>query len=144
MGAYVPYDESQEGFLNNFHERFPLGESLMPKEGLARFVIHRENSWDIINRTRFGNIFKKNKSLGDVHEFCFRFSDKFLDQTPREFFTEVDKTALECRLSVESITERIVLARGTDLQTYLARDDYLRPVYIALRMKGYNKKELWG
>jgi hypothetical protein len=151
MGAYVPYNPEVEKFLNNFYTRFPSGTGPFPY-GLARFVLN--DCWNKTNQERLREIYSHSEE--EFQDHCSRVSDRYLAETPEQFFAELDKTVLEVGLSFDQIKERIKTysaagdSIGGDDRTNIRQhhmnilNDYLIPVYKALRLKGYNIKELWG
>ena len=132
MGQHVPYDPAKETFLNNFHVRFPSDRLPAHLEGLSRGTAR--NYWNETYRSVLQIMLEK----VDFAKYCAVRSDLYLDQTPEQFFEVVDRTVLEVGLSLESIAEKINI--GVDKELH----DYLRPIYVALRQKGYNQAELWA
>ncbi len=155
MGAHVPFNSEELNFLNNFYTRFQLGTEPYPQrypEGLHRFTM-RGCGWD---KTTLASL---RESLGDgfrdeadLLDYCQAHSDKYLNQTPAEFYAEIDAVMGELGISTE------VIARHLNVKVHEQQtrsldgsgpfvDDLnlpLRPIYQALRERGYNKKELWG
>ena len=131
MGKYVPYELTKENFLNNFHTRFPSERLQAHPEGLSRSVA--KAYW---NET-YRNVLRDMLGQVDFTKYCTRRSDLYLDQTPGQFFEEVDRTVFEVGLSLGNIAKKI--NNGVDEELH----DYIRPVYVALREKGYNQAELW-
>jgi hypothetical protein len=143
MGAHVPYDPDTEMFLNNFYTRFPSGIGTYP-QGLDRATW--ESDWHKTHREVFRS-WDTFTSVEDFDDFCSRLSDRYLDETPEQFFAELDRTVIEVGLSPDIIMEKIQASKNDHLSSReesLDRDEYLKPVYIAMRNKGYNKKELFG
>ncbi len=84
-----------------------------------------------------------------------KLSDKYLDQTPAEFYREVDSTVTELGLDSSLIATKIknylaipskLKPRNADeLSTHKearALTDYIVIIYIVLRKKGYNSFDL--
>jgi uncharacterized protein YeaO (DUF488 family) len=149
MGTHVPYDASTEQFLNNFYTRFPLS---VENQGLARMVA--VNHWNQVHREVYRRYCDDEQ---DFQDFCAKYSDRFLDETPSQFFAELDRTVVETGLSLEAVTEKVNAFQVAFKHLFESEEkraeahrvskelnDYLTPVYIALRAKGYNRKELWG
>lgn len=147
MGTHVPYDASTEQFLNNFYTRFPLS---VENQGLARMVA--VNHWNQVHREVYRGYCRDGQ---DFQDFCAKYSDRFLDETPAQFFAELDRTVAEVGLSLEEVSKKIraleavfeLLFESEEKRAEAERVsqeliDYLTPVYIALRAKGYNSKEL--
>lgn len=155
MGIYVPYNPKNEEFLNNFYTRFPVGEGSSP-EGLYRMLVARY--LDQTNRIYFQSQIKTSfKDQKDMDDYCSKYSDLYLDQTPKQFIATLDETVVELGLSIEQIIQNNQRSNEASKDLFVNdefraicilastnRDNYLRPVYAALRGKGYNKKELWG
>lgn len=151
MGAYVPYDSESEAFLNNFYTRFPSGIGNYP-QGLERSVY--ASSWNEPHSSYLRRMFDSEEEFDD---YSSKHSDRYLAETPEVFFRELDATVSEVGLSLEILAEKIrifsmamehisesVEARAVSDQASKEMNDCLTPVYIALRAKGYNRKELWG
>ncbi|MDO8593806.1 MAG: hypothetical protein Q7R59_02835 [bacterium] len=80
--------------------------------------------------------------------YCESKSDKYLGQTPAEFYAEVDRTVGELQMSM-SVVSRTINAyfhnqREAGHEGSKRIDIFLSPLYAALRNKGYNKSDLWG
>lgn len=155
MGAYVPYDPETEVFLNNFFTRFPLNDGSDFSNGIYRTCL--ADCWDVPIRTKLRSVYLEVKFSGSLEDYCAKHSDKYLAQTPREFFAELDSTVVEVGLSLEAIAAKIHSyqaaskhlfespeARRLVEQASEELNSYLTPVYVALREKGYNRKELRG
>lgn len=151
MGAYVPYDPTKEQFLNNFYTRFPSGIGNY-QQGLAWSVF--ASSW---NEPHTSHLRKMFDSEEDFQDYSSKYSDRYLSETPEAFFRELDATVTEVGLSLEILAEKIKTfslamvdifesdeARAVGEQASKEMNDCLTPVYVALRVKGYNRKELWG
>lgn len=151
MGAHVPYDPSKEQFLNNFYTRFPSGVGVYP-EGLARSI--SSEYWNTLYIQIFLGF---SMSEEDLQDLCSKYSDKYLSMTPKQFFEELDTTVTEVGLTLDDIKQKIKVFKmaiehlfESDKTRVIAEqaskelNDYLTPVYVALRAKGYNRKELWG
>jgi hypothetical protein len=153
MGQYVPYDESESKFLNNFFCHFCIGDEPykinLPAEGHYRGLLT-----DCWNRTQFehckeSGIFNDDE---DLQRYCENKSDKRLNQTPAEFYAEVDQTIIEVGMTIELVAQTInaylherrgkIGDMACEIQNKL--ESFLLPIYIALRKKGYNKADLWS
>jgi hypothetical protein len=155
MGQHVPYNPEDEAFINNFFCRFPYGEGSAYPEGTTRFSYAKH--WDDVIRQSIRNSLERISSKVDFIDYCATRSDLYLDQTPRQFFAELDRTVVELGLSVEAITAKIRTFHSASKSLFNSDDsrrvannasremnEYLKPVYIALRRKGYNKADLWA
>jgi hypothetical protein len=164
VGKHVPYKASElslnQGvlFLNNFFCHFSLlnspEETLVCEEfypdGLYRML--QKDRWDVLSRISIKNFLLKHLSHVALDECCADRSDKRLDQTPRQFYAEVDGVVESLGISAEEIAKRInaVLMQRHDVSIEELRrltaelDTFLLPIYIALREAGYNKADLWN
>lgn len=84
-----------------------------------------------------------------VAEYCSIRSDKKLNQTWEEFCFEIDTTATEVGIDLDTVSNLIFdYKKLTDLiQARKARErlnEYIYPAYLALRRKGYNPIDLNG
>ena len=155
MGAHVPFNQEELVFLNNFYTRFQLGTEPHPQkypEGLHRFTM-KACGWEKTKRASLkesvGSGFHDEVDLLDYYQ---AHSDKYLDQTPAEFYVEVDTVMTELGISAEEIARYLNIKVHEQQTRPPGRsgpfvDDLnlpLRPIYQALRERGYNKKDLWG
>jgi len=128
--------------LNNFHMHFPAGNSPhnyedepIFSEGYYRFMAN-EAGWDSTFR-----------ELGYNPRFQ---SEKRLNQTPKQFYEEVDRTVEELGMSMTSVSEAVNLMlsrRHLGIEAGSIADivwPALYPIYVALRKKGYSKEDLRG
>ncbi len=148
MGTYVPYDATKEQSLNNFYLSFPYSAE---GQGLVR--VASAVFWDITFREVYRGMCRSEQ---EFQQCCSEYSNKHLNQTPGQFFAELDSTVIEVGHNLGCIAEKI-RAYGevsehcleSDETLTMARklskelEDYLTPVYVALRLKGYNRKELY-
>jgi hypothetical protein len=159
MGKYVPYEASElpliqkVQFLNCFFRHFRFMER--PKGTPASIFLdgwsrmQHQDQWSVSRRTGISNYPFSYPSLA---ECCADRSDKRLDQTPRQFYAEVDGVVESLGISAEEIAKRInaVLMQRHDVSIEELRrltaelDTFLLPIYIALREAGYNKADLWN
>lgn len=154
MGVHITFDPDELNFLNNFFTRFPLGiEPYLHKypEGLYRYTMSGI-AWKKTKRVSLkelvGEVFRDE---ADLLDHCEAYSDKYLDQTPAEFCAEINLVMNELGISVQEITrylnikvheQKIGLPEDTPFVDDLNLP--LRPIYQALRERGYNKKDLWA
>ena len=147
MGQYVPFTQNELLFLNNFFCHFPIGNDPYPNRypnGMYRTA--HEGDWnmkmlEIVQKFPF-------QSEDTRCRYCESKSDKYLGQTPAEFYTEVDRTVEELGMSV-SVVSRTINAyhhnqRDVGKEGAKHLDEFLAPIYAALRNNGYNKADLWG
>ncbi len=145
MGQHIPLNDEDLGFLNNFFCHFRFGESQVMPDGLYRTV--RASYWHIVQREYMKSEAKMYG--GNLAEYFSSRSDKALDQTPAEFYNEVDRTTIEVGCNVEVIMEMILdfqkpnNTREQTFEKFDALEKYIRPIYTALRQKGYNRSDLW-
>lgn len=161
MGAHVPYDSKEEVYLNNFFTRFPFGEGEVYPEGTYRTQgrIHRGETYREFLRKERGEM---NQTADQLEGYYSLRSNKYLDQTPEQFITELDSTVAEVGLSLKSIEAKIQAYFRANMDLFMANKDlwknqesrmlsqkaildlneYLMPVYISLRKKGYNYTDL--
>lgn len=78
-------------------------------------------------------------------------SDKRLDQTPEQFYTEIDATVAEIGMELEDVSAflcRFFAEGGTSNDEDDARFEELwktlSPIYVALRKKGYTSQDVTG
>ena len=150
MGVYVPFDAEKVTFLNNLYTRFPTGIGRYP-QGLVRSI--SASFWSESHASHLRRILDDEV---DFQDYSSKHSDRYLSETPEAFFSELDTTVVEVGLSLESIVEKIRIfsmamehifesdqAKAVGEQASKEINDCLTPVYVALRLKGYNRKELW-
>ncbi len=139
MGQYVPFDETELVGLNNFLAHFPVGDDPYPyhlPEGFYRSI-------------SLSDEFRHKKYL-EVVGNPSNISDKRLNQTQHEFYTEVDATIreiemdeLEIRKTINIFIHDSRLEDCSDTEGLIKNlDGFLAPIYIALRKKGYNRGDL--
>lgn len=147
MGKYVPLEAEELRFLNNFFCHFPIGNDPYPNckpKGFYRTA--HEGHWntkilELVREFPF-------QSKDSLHRYCEGKSDKYLDGTFAEFYAEVDRTVEELGMPM-AIVSRTVNAyehnqREGSPEGTRRLDEFLAPIYAALRIKGYNKDDLWG
>lgn len=145
MGQYVPFDQSELSLLNNFFCHFPVGNEPYKNprpQGMYR-TAHAKN-WNKMTRELLAE-----QPIEDVQRDYLQKSDKFLDQSAAEFYAEIDRTVMELGVSMDVISKAINIYHHNQCgeigeESGRHMDDLLRPIYRALRQKGYNKPELWG
>lgn len=77
-------------------------------------------------------------------------SDKKLDQTPEQFYTEIDTTVVEIGMKLDDVSfflYRFFEDGGTSLTDDVHFEELwkvLSPIYIALRKKGYTSQDITG
>lgn len=151
MGQHVPFDSKELHSLNSFLHQFIRGsvpyDTVQPG-GLYRDALHpwwgtKEIAF-LKEAARF--------SGAQLRMYCERKSERRLQQTHAEFFAEIDRTIIEVGLTVEEVAEKINIYLYFQYQVNRATahvlneklDEFLAPVYIALRNKGYNRADLMG
>lgn len=147
MGQYVPFDSAELSLLNNFFCHFPIGNDPYPNRKPNGFyrTAHGEH-WNtkILELVR-GFPFQSKDSL---HRYCEGKSDKYLAGTFAEFYAEVDRTVEELGMFMVVVSRTINVYEhnqreaGPEGARHL--DEFLAPIYVALRNKGYNKADLCG
>lgn len=158
MGLHIPYDQDTESFLNNFYTCFPFGSGAIFPNGLRRpRILNNGKEEERNHREIYKDVFLLQKRSRDENyeEHLEDYSDLFLNQTPRAFFGKIDETVIEVGLTLPEITSEIQILLATydrlfdnketeaDGVNALNRiNDFLTPLYIALRNKGYNAAEL--
>jgi hypothetical protein len=88
----------------------------------------------------------------DLLDYCSAHSDKYLDQTPAQFYAEIETVMVDLGISVDEITTYLNVKVHDEKTrdfggTGMIEDTLnlpLRPIYQALRERGYNKKDLWA
>lgn len=138
MGTYIAYDPEAEDFLNNFYTRFVQSGTENHPEGLARAIY--SNRMD----TTYAECYRGLDYEADYQDYCAKKSNRYLQETPRTFFKTLDEVISEVGLDFSEIRRLTLIAREGTLEDCLARDEYIRPVYVHMRQMGYNKSELWG
>lgn len=147
MGQHVPFDPKAEAFNNNFFQHFPIGNDPHPSrlpEGMYRMAA--KGHWEVCNR-----VYIKEEWPQYYEADCQEYSELYLEQTPAVFYVVIDQIVRELGLSMDEVSRtinrlrHIQEGRGPDAtKSMFDLSDYLQPIYIALRNKGYNKPELWG
>jgi len=130
------YSHAHMRVLNNFFMRFPVGNDPHNTDGDEG--LHRRNSkpdWNVPSIVTYPDQ---------------GYSEKKGSQTPAEFFAEVDRTVAELGIEIAEISRRINRwiyegKKSDEARERLSKEmwDILIPVYIALRKKGYSRKDLW-
>lgn len=158
MGQHVPFNDEELAFLNNFFCHFRWGDTpyeMAFPEGLYRANLH--DVWDktfLENATEF---FTKHSPPDFLDKSLERLiterSDLILSQTPQQFFAVVEETIREVGLTAEEVArtintylherEKIPIPDFEQSFVFHHRlDDFLAPIYLALRKKGYNRVDL--
>lgn len=138
MAKYVPYENEERPSLNNFFLHFPRYSP-----GSRQIV---PNSYRDLAKIRWRTSY---------HDFLERedpellqelnWSDLFFGQTGEEFYVSVDAVLAELGITHQAIADVIERAESSPNKRDLEMiDSFLRPVYIALRLRGYNSGELVG
>lgn len=151
MGNHVAYNPNTPEPLNSFFLNLVCGNSPYENstpEGLYRNILSpwwHMTQYEFLKGPSFlsGNILKVK---------CASASERRLMQTHEEFFGEIDRTIIEVGLTVEEVARVVNVYlreryRGTfDERESRARvlDEYLFPIFVALRRKGYNAADLHG
>lgn len=146
MGQYTPLNDEDGGMLNNFFCHFCFDKKHLMPDGFYRTISAKH--WN----TTFRDYMK-----GQIDHFVDKLegyfssrSDKILDQTPAEFYAEVDRATIEVGCDATVIAEMICdfkdksNTREQAIDKYTLLDSYIRPIYMALRKEGYNKVDLWS
>lgn len=132
--------------LGNFQNKFPLGNKPTDPTG-------HDLTADGIDRTR-ARRFIKNWLVSHKESILYEGphakrgrSEKWLEQNPAEFYGEIDRTVSELEISMEKLAETVnrfvFLSREKDPEPlYEELLEILLPVYIALRKKGYSRRDL--
>jgi len=151
MGQYIPFDSAELPFLNNFFAHFPVGNDPYPAaipEGLYRMTGHLASFW---GKTYKESMIESGLSESELQDYYSDRSDKRLNQTPEQFYAEVDRTVQELGMDMTLIQKTIniflhdsrVESCENSLELSKILDEFLAPVYVALRNRGYNKADLW-
>lgn len=154
MGAHVPFDPQELRFLNNFYTRFPYGTAPHPNmypNGLHRFTSERI-PLSMTKRQDLEEIRSTFPTEVAFQDFCSKYSDRYLDQTATEFYTEIDDVMDELGISMSTVTYHLNVElykwhnqSQSEKNVDTAADSInspLRPIYQALRERGYNWKDL--
>ncbi len=151
VGQYVPFDESELQFLNNFLGHFAIGNDPHPShspDGFSRTNFHSLGLWNESYRDSLVNLGLSESQIRDGYSDR---SDKRLNQTHEQFYAEIDRTTQELGMDLALVQRTINIylyeSRRKDcvVPRELSRslDQFLAPIYKALRLKGYNKSDLW-
>lgn len=151
MSMYIPFRKEEVAFLGNFFYHFRFGDESGCPEGIWRTCV--TDVWNTTHR----EIYEGRACLFKDHfsEVFGKLSDKYLNQTPSDFYGEVDSTIIELGLDSSVISKKIKNfvaipsklkpKNALELSTHTearALTDYLVIIYIALRKKGYNPFDL--
>jgi len=147
----IPFDPAKEtpdaslsyrqkiSALNNFYCHFPIATTTakgQPFLGLYRQLIEESNRWDITYRAAYAapSTSKSNKRL---------------NQTPRQFYDEIDAVVLMLGISMKDLSETIynavlVKPRPSDPNDpkWKRMWELLFPIYVELRKRGYSPLDL--
>jgi len=151
MGEYIPVDLEKPEPLGCFYRNLVYGNipyKNSTPEGLYRNVLR---PWWHMTQYEFlkGPAFLLcNKLKAD----CASRSEKRLAQTHEEFFAEIDRTIVELGLTVEEVARVVNVYLSErhcgffDERESRERvfDEYLSPIFVALRLRGYNAVDLQG
>ena len=135
------YHETFFRVLNNFHFRFPFGntpnESKYPEGYYKTLAIS------------FGHF---DKVFGEAHPSVISYgisSERRMKKTSREFFAEIETAVKELGFSESQIAEALNVVCLCHNDDPVARDgewklvwEMLCPIYIELRKRGYSKQDL--
>lgn len=127
------YGEKWPRFFNNFSTKFP--------------PLHQGSLADGRGQIEADGMMNLPFSAYHKPENRKRFGQKYLAQTPREFFEMVDKVTMELGISPEEINElkKLRIEAGSDdlAKKYLEQlQELIAPVYFRLREMGYGHWEL--
>ena len=148
--------------FNNFFNLFPLGEKPYPSnespQGAKRGL--EAKNWDVVRKNNGIGVF------GDNDEHANWYTDKYRNQTPHQFYNEVDQIICECGFTVEKVAEIVNdaylrcerplwkrklenrippykrLMQRTREKKWKLMFETLLPVYVELRHRGYSHYEL--
>jgi hypothetical protein len=142
MSQYIPVSEKDTcTFLNNFFCHFNCpGHELFP-EGLYRTT--SKNFWN----TTFNNYAGR---LGQDESYDELGSEKKINQTPSQFYSEIDEVTNLLQVDTKKVTHLILemqqfqnIGNNIDAEkVYEGLDKHLRPIYLELRNRGYNPEDL--
>ncbi len=123
--------EIKNGFMNNFYIHFANWE-------LGYRQIYKEHRWDKTYRDYLIELGLSEQTDSDFQTYSLLY----LSQTGRQFFEAVDQAVLEAgvdKTHLETMATKFNKLSEDERRQFL---EILFPVYLKLREKGYNHRDL--